>query len=130
MWSSAASKLSTTLMLMIGAVFAHKGVEMRADHEARAALAGVAGAKVVAASEADWSEEYLAPVISIKVVDSFDAALAHIDRYGSHHTDAIVTDSHANAMRFLREVDSASVMVNASTRFSWSRRATAPPSAT
>ena len=82
-----------------------------------AALAGVAGAKLVAASEADWSEEYLAPIISIKVVDGFDAALAHIDRYGSHHTDAIVTDSHANAMRFLREVDSASVMVNASTRF-------------
>ena len=102
---------------MIGAVFAKKGVEMRGDAAALAALAGVAGAKLVAASEADWSEEYLAPVISIKVVDSFNAALAHIDRYGSHHTDAIVTDSHANAMRFLREVDSASVMVNASTRF-------------
>jgi len=109
--------VAATFLPMIGAVFAQKGVEMRADDEARAALAGVAGAKVVAASEADWSEEYLAPVISIKVVDSFDAALAHIDRYGSHHTDAIVTDSHANAMRFLREVDSASVMVNASTRF-------------
>jgi len=102
---------------MIGAVFAKKGVEMRGDEAALAALAGVAGAKRVAASEADWSEEYLAPVISIKVVDSFDAALDHIDRYGSHHTDAIVTDSHAKAMRFLREVDSASVMVNASTRF-------------
>jgi glutamate-5-semialdehyde dehydrogenase len=102
---------------MIGAVFAKKGVEMRGDDAALAALAGVAGAKLVAASEADWSEEYLAPIISIRVVDSFDAALAHIDRYGSHHTDAIVTDSHANAMRFLREVDSASVMVNASTRF-------------
>ncbi|MEO5845834.1 MAG: glutamate-5-semialdehyde dehydrogenase [Caldimonas sp.] len=102
---------------MIGAVFATKGVEMRVDAAAEAALAGVAGAMLVAASEADWSEEYLAPIISIKVVDSFDAALAHIDRYGSHHTDAIVTDSHPNAMRFLREVDSASVMVNASTRF-------------
>ncbi|HEV7575811.1 MAG TPA: glutamate-5-semialdehyde dehydrogenase [Caldimonas sp.] len=102
---------------MIGAVFAKKGVEMRGDPAALAALAGVAGATLVAASEADWSEEYLAPIISIKVVDSFDAALAHIDRHGSHHTDAIVTDSHANAMRFLREVDSASVMVNASTRF-------------
>ena len=109
--------VAATFLPMIGAVFAQKGVEMRGDEAARAALAGVAGAKVVAASEADWSEEYLAPVISIKVVDSFDAALAHIDRYGSHHTDAIVTDSHANAMRFLREVDSASVMVNASTRF-------------
>jgi glutamate-5-semialdehyde dehydrogenase len=102
---------------MIGAVFAEKGVEMRVDAAARAALAGVAGARVVTAIEADWSEEYLAPIISIAVVDSFDAALAHIDRYGSHHTDAIVTDSHGHAMRFLREVDSASVMVNASTRF-------------
>jgi glutamate-5-semialdehyde dehydrogenase len=102
---------------MIGAVFAEKGVEMRVDDAARAALAGVAGAKVVAAAQSDWGAEYLAPIISIKVVDSFDAALAHIDRHGSHHTDAIVTGSHANAMRFLREVDSASVMVNASTRF-------------
>ena len=109
--------VAKTFLPMIGAVFARKGVEMRGDAAALAALAGVAGAKLVAASEADWSEEYLAPVISIKVVDSFDAALAHIDRYGSHHTDAIVTDSHTNAMRFLREVDSASVMVNASTRF-------------
>src|SRR6478735_7255306 len=103
--------VAATFLPEIGAVFAQKGVEMRGDEAALAALAGVAGAKLVAASEADWSEEYLAPVISIKVVDGFDAALAHIDRYGSHHTDAIVTDSHANAMRFLREVDSASVMV-------------------
>jgi glutamate-5-semialdehyde dehydrogenase len=102
---------------MIGAVFATKGVEMRADAAARAALAGVAGARVVEASEADWAEEYLASIISVKVVASLDEAMAHIDRYGSHHTDAIITDSHANAMRFLREVDSASVMVNASTRF-------------
>jgi glutamate-5-semialdehyde dehydrogenase len=102
---------------MIGAVFAQKGVEMRADPVALAALAGIEGAKLVAASEADWSEEYLAPIISVKVVASLDEAMAHIDRYGSHHTDAIVTDSHASAMRFLREVDSASVMVNASTRF-------------
>ena len=102
---------------MIGAVLARKGVEMRGDAAALAELAEVADARLVAASEADWSEEYLAPIISIKVVASLDEAMAHIDRYGSHHTDAIVTDSHANAMRFLREVDSASVMVNASTRF-------------
>jgi len=101
----------------IGAVFARKGVEMRGDPAALAALAEVPGAKLVAAAETDWSEEYLAKIISIKVVDSLDAALTHIDRYGSHHTDAIVTGSHVNAMRFLREVDSASVMVNASTRF-------------
>jgi glutamate-5-semialdehyde dehydrogenase len=102
---------------MIGATFAKKGIEMRGDDAALAALAGVAGAKLVPASESDWSEEYLAKIISIKVVDSFDDALAHIDRYGSHHTDAIVTRSHVAAQRFLREVDSASVMVNASTRF-------------
>ena len=101
----------------IGAVFAAKGVEMRCDRAAAALLAAVPGAKVVGASEADWSEEYLAPIISIKVVESLDEAMAHIDRYGSHHTDAILTSHHANAMRFLREVDSASVMVNASTRF-------------
>jgi len=111
------SAVAARFLPMIGAVLAGKGVEMRGDPAALAALGGVAGAKLVAASEADWSEEYLAPIISIKVVASLDEALAHIDRYGSHHTDAIVTDSHANAMRFLREVDSASVMVNASTRF-------------
>ena len=78
----------------------------------------MAGAKLVDATEADWGEEYLAPIISIKVVDGLDEAIAHINRYGSHHTDAIVTDATTpNAMRFLREVDSASVMVNASTRF-------------
>jgi glutamate-5-semialdehyde dehydrogenase len=101
----------------IGAVFAAKGVEMRCDAAARAILASVPGARLADATEADWSEEYLAHVISVKIVDSLDEAIAHIERYGSHHTDAILTSHHANAMRFLREVDSASVMVNASTRF-------------
>jgi glutamate-5-semialdehyde dehydrogenase len=101
----------------LGAVFAAKGVEMRCDARARALLDGVAGAKVVDASEADWATEYLASIISIKVVGSLDDAIAHIERHGSHHTDAILTSNHAHAMRFLREVDSASVMVNASTRF-------------
>ena len=101
----------------IGAVFAAKGVQMRCDAAARALLEGVAGADLADATEADWAEEYLAPVISVKVVASFDEAVAHINRYGSHHTDAILTREHAHAMRFLREVDSASVMVNASTRF-------------
>jgi glutamate-5-semialdehyde dehydrogenase len=101
----------------IGAIFAAKGVEMRCDEASRETLAAVAGARVVAASESDWGEEYLAPVISVKVVASLDEAIAHINRHGSHHTDAILTDSHVNAMRFVREVDSASVMVNASTRF-------------
>jgi glutamate-5-semialdehyde dehydrogenase len=101
----------------IGMVFAAKGVEMRGDATALSVLKAVPGAKLVEAAEADWSEEYLAPVISIKVVKSLDEAIAHINRYGSHHTDAILTTNHPNAMRFLREVDSASVMVNASTRF-------------
>ncbi|MGZ5236618.1 MAG: glutamate-5-semialdehyde dehydrogenase [Caldimonas sp.] len=101
----------------IGAVFARKSIEMRGDAAALALLGEVRGARLVAATEADWSEEYLAAVISVKVVASLDEAIRHIERYGSHHTDAIVTDSHASAMRFLREVDSASVMVNASTRF-------------
>ena len=101
----------------IGAVFAAKGVEMRCDAAAKAALAGVPGAQLVDATEADWAEEYLAPVISIRQVDSLDEAIAHINRYGSHHTDAILTRDHVHAQRFLREVDSASVMVNASTRF-------------
>ena len=101
----------------IGAVFAQKGIEMRCDPAALALLRGVAGARLVEATEADWSEEYLAAIISIKIVASLDEAIRHIERHGSHHTDAIVTDSHAAATRFLREVDSASVMVNVSTRF-------------
>ena len=101
----------------IGAVFAAKGVQMRCDAGAKALLAPLPDADVVDAQESDWSEEYLAPVISIKRVDSLDEAIAHVNRYGSHHTDAILTTNHPHAMRFLREVDSASVMVNASTRF-------------
>ncbi|MFD2300337.1 glutamate-5-semialdehyde dehydrogenase [Paracidovorax citrulli] len=101
----------------IGAVYAAKGVEMRGCPETLALLAGVPGATLVPATEQDWSEEYLAPIISIKVVEGLDEAIAHINRYGSHHTDAILTRDHMHAQRFLREVDSASVMVNASTRF-------------
>ena len=116
----------------IGAVFAAKGVEMRCDPEAFAILkqnpplagadtSGAAinseAAKVTLAQESDWSEEYLAPIISIKLVAGLDEAIAHINRYGSHHTDAILTTDHRHAQRFLREVDSASVMVNTSTRF-------------
>ena len=101
----------------IGAVYAAKGVEMRCCPEARAILASVAGANLQDASEQDWFEEYLAPIISIKVVDGVDAAIAHINHYSSHHTDAILTRDHMHAQRFLREVDSASVMVNTSTRF-------------
>src|SRR3990167_5423486 len=102
---------------LIGRVFADKGVEMRADARAKAILADVPGAKVVDATEQDWYEEYLAPVIAVKVVDTLDEVIAHINKYGSHHTDSILTTNHPNAMRFIREVDSASVMINASTRF-------------
>jgi glutamate-5-semialdehyde dehydrogenase len=101
----------------IGRIYADKDVEMRCDPEAQALLAKLPGAAVVAATEQDWYEEYLGPVISIKVVSGVDEAIAHINKYSSHHTDAIVTHNHVHAQRFLREVDSASVMVNASTRF-------------
>nr|WP_255408421.1 glutamate-5-semialdehyde dehydrogenase [Limnohabitans sp. JirII-31] len=101
----------------IGTIFAAKGVEMRCCLEARALLAGVQGAQLKDATEQDWFEEYLGPIVSIKVVDGLDAAIAHINHYGSHHTEAILTRDHMHAQRFLREVDSSSVMVNASTRF-------------
>lgn len=101
----------------IGAVFAAKGVEMRCCPEAKALLAGVPGALLKDATEQDWFEEYLAPIISVKVVAGLDEAIAHINRYSSHHTEAILTTDHRHAQRFLREVDSSSVMVNASTRF-------------
>jgi len=101
----------------MGEAFAAKGVEMRCDPDSLAVLKSVPGAKLVPATEQDWAEEYLAPVISVKVVADLDEAIAHINRHGSHHTDAILTEHHPSAMRFLREVDSASVMVNASTRF-------------
>ena len=101
----------------IGAIYAAKGVEMRCCPESKAILSSVKGAILLDATEQDWSEEYLAPVISIKLVEGLDEAIAHINHYSSHHTDAILTTHHMHAQRFLREVDSASVMVNASTRF-------------
>ncbi len=101
----------------IGAIYAEKGVEMRVCDASRVVLATVSGAKLVPATEQDWSEEYLAPIISIKIVEGVDEAIAHINRYSSHHTEAILTTDHVHAQRFLREVDSSSVMVNTSTRF-------------
>lgn len=104
-------------------VYRDKGVELRVDAQARAALeaapwdSDAPALALVDATEEDWRTEYLAPVLAIKVVDGIDAAIEHINTYGSAHTDAIVTEDHDRAMRFLREVDSASVMVNASTRF-------------
>jgi glutamate-5-semialdehyde dehydrogenase len=101
----------------IGAVLADKGVEMRCCPESKALLQGVKGAVLKDATEQDWFEEYLAPIISIKVVSGVDEAIDHINHYSSHHTDAILTLNHVHGQRFVREVDSASVMINASTRF-------------
>jgi glutamate-5-semialdehyde dehydrogenase len=101
----------------IGAIYAAKGVEMRCCPEAKAILTQVTGANLKDATEQDWFEEYLGPIISVKVVDGLDAAIAHINHYSSHHTESILTRDHMHAQRFLREVDSSSVMVNASTRF-------------
>nr|WP_295781040.1 glutamate-5-semialdehyde dehydrogenase [Rhodoferax sp.] len=134
-----ARSVASVFLPRIGAVFAAKGVEMRCDaaalqvlkenlplalaeYEGCAIKSGVASApaepaKLTLAAESDWSEEYLAPIISIKIVEGLDEAIAHINRYSSHHTDAILTRDHMHAQRFLREVDSASVMVNTSTRF-------------
>jgi glutamate-5-semialdehyde dehydrogenase len=96
----------------IASIYEAKGVEMRGDAASRAIVP-----QMKVATEDDWYEEYLAPIVAIALVDSLDDAIAHIAKYGSQHTDAIVTDDYTNAMRFLREVDSSSVMVNASTRF-------------
>jgi glutamate-5-semialdehyde dehydrogenase len=103
----------------IGHMLAGKGVEMRCCEEAMGILqaAGVDADKLKVATEEDWFEEYLAPILAIKVVDGLDAAIFHINTHGSQHTDAIVTEDYGRARRFLREVDSSSVMVNASTRF-------------
>ncbi len=96
----------------IADIYRAKGVEMRGCDQSRAIVADMR-----AATEADWSEEYLAPIIAVRVVADMDAAIGHINSYGSQHTDAIVTEDYTRARRFLREVDSSSVMVNASTRF-------------
>lgn len=97
----------------IAELYVEKGVELRGDERTRHIL----GNQVIAATEEDWYTEYLAPVLAIKVVDSVEEAIDHINKYGSHHTDAIVTENYTIARQFLREVDSSSVMVNASTRF-------------
>ena len=128
-----ARSVAREFLPQIAAIYAAKGVEMRCDPEALALLAsshslqpaegashGAIAAQqplLSAATEQDWYEEYLAPIISIKVVAGLDEAIAHVNHYGSHHTDAIITRDHNHAQRFLREVDSASVMVNTSTRF-------------
>ncbi len=96
----------------LSAVYIGKGVELRGCDRARSLVPAMK-----AATEDDWYTEYLAPILAVRVVDTLDEAIAHIAKYGSQHTDAIVTNDYANSMRFLREVDSSSVLVNASTRF-------------
>jgi len=98
-------------------IYQDKGVELRVDTPTRKTLESAGFRGLVDAQEEDWSTEYLAPILSIKTVANLDEAINHIERYGSKHTDAIITKNESHANRFLREVDSASVMVNASTRF-------------
>lgn len=104
--------VAETLLPGLAASYRAKGVELRGCPQTLAIIGDG-----IAASEDDWYTEYLAPVLAIKVVDGVDAAIAHINQYGSHHTDAIVTENYSRARQFLAEVDSSSVMVNASTRF-------------
>ncbi|WP_314438381.1 glutamate-5-semialdehyde dehydrogenase [Massilia timonae] len=107
--------IAPTVLPRLAALYATKEVELRADAESRAILAGYP--HLANASEEDWSTEYLAPILAVKVVADMDEAIDHITAYSSKHTEAIITEDYTSAMRFLREVDSASVMVNASTRF-------------
>lgn len=107
-----ARSVAETVLPMLAATYGQSGVELRGCKRTRAILP-----EIGAATESDWSEEYLAPVLAIRVVDGLDAAMDHIAAYGSGHTDAIVTEHLGRARRFTREVDSSSVMVNASTRF-------------
>ena len=105
-------KIASRALPPLGRIYASKGVELRGDAAARALVP-----TMKSATETDWYTEYLAPILAIRIVPSLDDAIEHIAKYGSQHTDAIVTEDYTNAMRFLREVDSSSVLVNASTRF-------------
>jgi glutamate-5-semialdehyde dehydrogenase len=108
--------IAARLLPPLGRIYIDKGVELRGC-AATGEILAAAGLPCSAATDADWATEYLAPILSIRIVDGLDEAMAHIARWGSAHTDAIVTENHSRAMRFVREVDSASVMINASTRF-------------
>jgi glutamate-5-semialdehyde dehydrogenase len=111
--------IAASVLALLAPIYRAKHVEMRVCAKTRQALlaAGCDGTDIVDAIDEDWHTEYLAPIIAIRTVDGLVEAMDHIDRFGSHHTDAIVTENYSRAMRFLREVDSASVMINASTRF-------------
>jgi glutamate-5-semialdehyde dehydrogenase len=110
-----ARAIAPTVLPQLAELYKTKEVELRADPEALAILQGYP--YLVAATEEDWRTEYLAPILAVKIVADIDEAIEHINTWSSKHTEAIVTEDYTDAMRFLREVDSASVMVNASTRF-------------
>ncbi len=110
-----ARSIAPQVLPALATLYASKQVELRADAQAYAILSGYPYLAV--ATEQDWSTEYLAAILAVKVVGGIDEAMEHINRYSSKHTDAIVTEDYTDALRFMREVDSASVMVNASTRF-------------
>jgi glutamate-5-semialdehyde dehydrogenase len=103
--------IAATVLPKLAELYAAKGVELRGCERTCALISASQ------ATEQDWYEEYLAPVLAIKIVDDLDAAIEHINKYSSHHTESIVTENYTKARRFLAEVDSSSVMVNASTRF-------------
>jgi glutamate-5-semialdehyde dehydrogenase len=107
-----AAGIAGRVLPQLGELYREQGVELRGCERTREVLGDIK-----AAQEADWDEEYLAPILAVRVVDDLDAAMEHIRKHGSGHTDAIVTENISRARRFLREVDSSSVMVNASTRF-------------
>ena len=111
-----AEELAQAVLPALCRIYVDKGVELRGDERTRAILAAHA-LPCAPASDEDWRTEYLAPILSIRVLAGLDEAIDHINTFGSNHTDAIVTEDYSRAMRFLREVDSSSVMVNASTRF-------------
>ena len=112
-----AQEIAPKFLPRIGRIYADKNVEMRCCPQSRAILEAAGMTNLEDASEEDFHTEYLAPIVSIATLPGLDEAIAHIARYGSQHTDAIVTEDHSRAMRFLREVDSSSVIINASTRF-------------
>ncbi|WP_426189827.1 glutamate-5-semialdehyde dehydrogenase [Massilia sp. DWR3-1-1] len=109
--------IAASVLPLLAPLYLEQAVQLRADPTALAILHAAGYPLLAAATEDDWATEYLAPILAIKTVDGLDEAIDHINTWSSHHTDAIVTEDYTDALRFLREVDSASVMVNASTRF-------------
>ncbi len=107
-----ARSIAARVLPRLGEMYRSEGVELRGCADTRAILPGI-----TEATQKDWDTEYLAPILAVRVVDGLDAAIEHINEHGSAHTDSIVTEDLVQARRFLREVDSSSVVVNASTRF-------------